>query len=533
MASLETPPAVSSLQALESAAVTVTKIGGENAVDLGTNLGLIASKRRTGRKQILVISAPRSADPAFSSFTHQSVADRDKLGRVKPGFNTTSHLIALAKKLAQGDRATARSLFSCVEHFIGEVISRQCVRDGDAESLQKEALLASIRPLLEHVETCIATADPRDVVQCEQDWLIRDGQGYLSITGLGEAIVRNLYGAYFRLRRLPAGIVDSDSLSAEVYNPYANFPSDVVRSGERSAAAVKAMREHIRCDIDSLLGMQDILIAGGYVPVLGGQRGYSDKTGAFIARAVQETGRSVAFVIEKQFPVMSADPRLVPEASVVPEMTPGFAMEAFGNVHGADGGAIHPEALAMLSHTGIDTYVLDPTRAEPGRITRIHRFDPQPGGIDMVAVKPVPTVVQVRSTKMFNRPGFLESMSEWFAGRGISVDQIFSSEVTISFTFANGGVGEEDIAAFQQFLAERYADDELSLHVRRDRAAIYCMGNNIAGVGPLSRMMQSLEQAGVTEIDFLTRGARESIIAIIDREQAAAALTAVHAGCVS
>jgi aspartokinase len=247
---------------------------------------------------------------------------------------------------------------------------------------------------------------------------------------------------------------------------------------------------------------------------------------------VQDTGRNVAYVIEKQYPVMSADPRLVTGATVVPEMTYDFAMEAFGNVHGADGGAIHPEALAMLAHTDIDTFVLNPETAAPENITHIHRFDPEPDGIEMAAVRPIPTALQVRSTKMFNRPGFLQTMSQWFADRGISVDQIFSSEVTISFTFTNGGVGDPVIAQFRQFLEEQYADDELELNVLRDRAALYCMGNNIAGVAPLAQMMKSLEIGGVKNIDFLTRGARESIIAIVDRKHAAAALASLHSECI-
>jgi hypothetical protein len=92
---------------------------------------------------------------------------------------------------------------------------------------------------------------------------------------------------------------------------------------------------------------------------------------------------------------------------------------------------------------------------------------------------------------------------------------------------------DADIEAFRTFLGEQFVDEDLSLRVLKNRAALYGMGDNIAETGAIVRMLGAIDSAGGGSIDFLMHGARESVIAVIDGQHAPQALAAVHAACIA
>ena len=61
-----------------------------------------------------------------------------------------------------------------------------------------------------------------------------------------------------------------------------------------------------------MLGTNAIGVTGGYLPVLGNERGYSDKTGALLADAASVEYPDTVYIVEKEFPLMSADPKRIP-----------------------------------------------------------------------------------------------------------------------------------------------------------------------------------------------------------------------------
>jgi aspartokinase len=521
-------PPESARQALDAADVLVTKIGGENAADLAANAAIADHRRATGKKQILAISALRSSDPRYSAYADEAAADRDKFGAVKPGFNATSHLIEMARRLQSGDLRSAESILERLRGFTREIVEANV---GDDPSFERPTALARLSAVIDRkVNALLAqlrNAQAGDVIALEKDWLLRTNLGYVSLTGFGEDLAQAIYREYFQLRGLRAAEIRTDGLASVVFG---DDPRSVLESERDVRGAVDTIRAKVRHQVDCLLPARDILVAGGYVPVLGGQRGYSDKTGALLAQAVSESGHRVAYLIEKQEPIRSADPRAVSGTRVVERMTPELALEAFGSVHGADGGAIHPEALAMLAHSGIDTFVLNPSDESRG-ITRIAPFDPPPTGAEIVAARPMPVSLQIRSTKMYGRPGFLETLTKWFSDRGISIDQVATTEVTVSFTFTNGGVGAERIGEFEAFLRQSIADDDLRLEAQRDRALLFCLGNNMDGLAPLARAVSALEGARIP-VHSLQRSTREVITLIVDGDRARDGLRALHEGCV-
>ncbi|HLD32606.1 MAG TPA: hypothetical protein VJB10_03395, partial [Candidatus Peribacteraceae bacterium] len=166
-------------------------------------------------------------------------------------------------------------------------------------------------------------------------------------------------------------------------------------------------------------------------------------------------------------------------------------------------------------------------------ITYIHHYEPQPGGIEIIASRKVPLAIQVSSTEMFGKPGFLSAVTTWFANRKISIDQVSTSERTTSFTFNNGKFKEQMLRDFEAFLQDTFGpDEELKLEMLRDQSLIFCLGNNMRQTGPASRATMAIHIAGAN-IHFMTQGLNEQVMTfMIDRQHVAAVREKLHRLCI-
>ncbi|MDD5751798.1 MAG: hypothetical protein PHS73_04755 [Candidatus Peribacteraceae bacterium] len=296
------------------------------------------------------------------------------------------------------------------------------------------------------------------------------------------------------------------------------------------------MRNSARSHIGALLRMHDVAVTGGYLPVLGSQRGYSDKTGALFAQAAQEAGHHVLYAVEKPTPIMSADPRKkIAGARVVPDMTYELAMEAFGDQRGADGGAIHAGAVRMLAEYDIPAVVFNPDNMTEGNVTHIHAFDPQPNGVDIVASRRMPIALEIQSIQMLGHAGFVYAATQWFATQDspIPIDQISTSEVTVSFTFANGDFPESKVTEFEAFLQQTFGPSpDLQLTVTRGKSLLFCMGNNMRCPGVARDATAALADVGA-DIHFIAQGLNERVMTfMVDSEKAPDALRRLHEKCI-
>ena len=320
-------PLSSGQRVLRNTETYVVKIGGENAANLRTNADRVRARTEQGKKQILVISALRSSDPAFTRFAHPSV-DFDSEGKSKDGFNTTSHLIAMAERLVAGDQKNAHDLLERVRRATKEMVRCEIERDEKIDQAEMLAVLfATIDCLLDNACEQIFGTDKKPVA-VGKDWLLHTEHESLSLTGIGEYLAQAIYHTYFQMRHLSVGQLDTVE-SARLMR--GGTPKELLEQKQVSEF-VKCIRNSVHSHVSSLLRMNDVVVAGGYLPVLGSQRGYSDKTGALIAQALQECGHNVAYLIEKQSAITSVDPnKNFPGMRIVPEMTYELAMEAFGD----------------------------------------------------------------------------------------------------------------------------------------------------------------------------------------------------------
>lgn len=529
----ESPLPHSGFCALRDAETYITKIGGENAADLRTNAEIVRRRSTEGRQQVLAISALRSENCAYDHCAHASVADHDADGRRKSGFNTTSHLIAAAKALRAGDRERAFDLLERVRDFTKDIVQTEIRKDPD---LSQPQVITQLHTIIDRVLDAAVDRLRSTEIQpfaIGQDWIVQDFAGIFSITGIGEELAKSIYSAYFRLKHIAAGELPITGLADIVLG---DDPQTLVGHEQKSEEAVALLRRTVRSQLKTLFHENNnVIVAGGYLPLLGSQRGYSDKTGALLAQAMKEAGHSALYLIEKKSPIMSADPVKIPRARVVPQMTYELAMEAFGNQRGADGKAVHPEALRMLAEYDIPALVLDPRNEAAGNITHIHCFDPPPNGVDMVASRRMPIALEIESIRMLGNAGFVHDVTQWFIEQNppISIDQISTSEVTLSFTFSNGDFPEEKVAAFKEFLEERFGPSpDLKLSVTRDKSLLFCMGNNMKQPG-IARDATSALTDAEADIHFIAQGLNERVMTfMIDADKAPAALAALHEVCI-
>ena len=131
--------------------------------------------------------------------------------------------------------------------------------------------------------------------------------------------------------------------------------------------------------------------------------------------------------------VMSADPHLVKSARNIPSMSFDEAAELayFGSR------VLHPETLIPAIRKNIPVRVLNTNRPDhPGTvITRAP--GERPRAVTSIAYKENQSILTVRSEHMFAHPGFLAELFAATTRRGLVVDMVTTSEVSVSLSAAD------------------------------------------------------------------------------------------------
>ena len=186
------------------------------------------------------------------------------------------------------------------------------------------------------------------------------------------------------------------------------------------------------------------LLADGAIPVTQGfvgsspdgqtttlGRGGSDFTASLLAAALGAERVEIWTDVDG---ILSADPRIVPEAQLLPEASYHEAAElaAFGAK------VLHPATQMPLIAAGIPCWVRNSFAPErPGtRIVAGVRPSLLTAGspVRSIAWKPGITIVNVRAPRSYGAVGFLHQFFGAFAKHGIAVDVLASTEISVSVT---------------------------------------------------------------------------------------------------
>ena len=253
----------------------------------------------------------------------------------------------------------------------------------------------------------------------------------------------------------------------------------------------------------------------GRVTTLG--RGGSDYSAALIGAAL---GAEVIEIWTDTSGMLSADPRVVPEARPVPRLS--FAEACELAYFGAR--VLHPKTLLPAMERGIPVRVLNTARPDDAGSLITATADPEPEGwrVRSIASKPGITAITIASTRMLLAHGFLARVFEVFGRHHVVVDLVTTSEVSISVTV-------DDTSRLAPALAELSSIG--LVEVREGLAVVAVVGEGApTQVGLAGHVFTLLGGVGVP-VEMISQGAsRVNLSFVIAEREAARVVRLLHRG---
>jgi bifunctional aspartokinase / homoserine dehydrogenase 1 len=254
-------------------------------------------------------------------------------------------------------------------------------------------------------------------------------------------------------------------------------------------------------------------------------RGGSDLTATLLARVLG--ARRV--VLWKDVPgILTADPRLVPDARLIPELHHQEAAEVAH--YGAK--VLHPRALIPIAGTRITLQVRSFVHPDqPG--TEVSARHVLPGyPVKALAILPAQAVVTVAGKGMVGVHGIAARTFAAVDAERLSVSTIFqaSSESSIGFTVPASEAAHAVRGVSHAFRHEIETGSIDGVSVRRGVSVIAVVGEGMAGTpGIAARVFSALESGGINVVAIAQGSSERNISFVVAAEQATEAARRVHA----
>jgi len=214
--------------------------------------------------------------------------------------------------------------------------------------------------------------------------------------------------------------------------------------------------------------------------------------------------------------VMTADPRVVPAAKSIPELTIAEASELA--YYGAK--VIHPATMLPAVEQRIPVVVRNTSRPEHKGTAIVSAGQPGKGVVKSIASKRGIILVTVASTRMLLQSGFMAKIFEVFARYDLSVDLVATSEVTVSVT-----VDEE--THLDKVVKDLSAFSEVT--VQRDVAQVCVVGEGIRErVGVAADVFGALKASNIPVRLISHGGTKINISFLVDAPDVDRAVRALH-----
>ena len=266
------------------------------------------------------------------------------------------------------------------------------------------------------------------------------------------------------------------------------------------------------------------LLESGFVPVLGGfigasengatttlGRGGSDYTAALIGAAL---GAREIQIWTDVSGVLTADPRVVPEAHTVEQLTYGEAAELA--YFGAK--VLHPKTIHPAIVNSIPVRIANSgSPQEPGTLVG-PLTEASARTVKAIAHKTGVTVVKVTSGRMLGAYGFLRALFEVFDKHRTVVDVVTTSEVSVSLSL-------DDASALPALVEE--LEHLGTVRVEKERAIICVVGEGLKGMPEIAaRIFSTITDINVT---MISQGASSiNFTFVIEEQRAQEAVKRLH-----
>ncbi len=293
---------------------------------------------------------------------------------------------------------------------------------------------------------------------------------------------------------------------------------------ERSEGRLVAWREQ-QAPFTRVVVTGFVARSGGRITTLG--RNGSDYSGAIFAALF---GAKELHLWSDVVGVLSADPRLVPEAVLIPDLSYSEACELA--YFGAK--VVHPQTMAPAIARQIPIFARSTFTPEHAGTRIGNRLEPAAA---QDAVKGVTTfsglaILNIEGAGMIGVPGTAERAFQALKQSGVSVVMISqgSSEHSICCVVRAEQAERASAAVSDAFRRELDAKQLSDVALTHGIAALAVVGDGMAGTpGIAARLFGALRKANVN-VRVIAQGASERNISVaIDAKDATRALRAVHA----
>jgi aspartate kinase len=353
----------------------------------------------------------------------------------------TDTLVAIAQLAEEGAGGRAAAdLQSVVDRHVGVATA--------VTTAGRAALLADVRHEFDELIGLVhALAVLREVSPRSRD----------AVLAAGEVVSSRIVAAAFEEQGIPAAWVDARTI--------------VVTDAEHTAAApdMDATRARVAAQLAPI-------VRDGRVPVLGGfigataagitstlGRGGSDYSAAIFGACLDVDEIQIWTDVDG---MLTADPRIVPEPRLVPQLS--FAEASELAYFGAK--VLHPSTILPAVSKNIPVRILNSRRPENSGTRITADAAAANGQLTAIACKRDVTVIDITSTRMLMAHGFLRRLFEVFERFKTAVDVVTTSEVSVSVTV-------DDTRRLDAILDNLHTFAEASCE--RDMAIICAVGENL------------------------------------------------------
>ncbi|MDJ0975474.1 MAG: aspartate kinase [Planctomycetota bacterium] len=273
------------------------------------------------------------------------------------------------------------------------------------------------------------------------------------VAAFGERMSVKAIAAYLKKRRVPATAVQADE---------AGLVTDARHGRARPLpAAYRNLAKHLR-------GVKGVPVVTGFigramdgsVTTLG--RSGSDFTATIVGRAV---GAEEVEIWTDVSGVLTADPRIVPDARPVKALTYAEASELA--YYGAK--VIHPSTIQPAVEKGIPVRILN-TMQPDAEGTVIGPSRPRGGlKVTSIASKSGIFLVNITSGRMLGQSGFMAKVFDAFRAHDVIVDLIATSEVSVTVSVDKPDGLDQVVQDLREFSKVQVAKDNALVAVIGER----------------------------------------------------------------
>lgn len=336
------------------------------------------------------------------------------------------------------------------------------------------------------------------------------------LSGYGEVWSAQILDSYLRKRGIPSAYIDARSVLV------------VDSAGKRVVVDWEVSGKKLEQKLKEIPGNTTLAVTGFVASTAAGvpttlKRNGSDYSASIFGRLLNAPEITIWTDVDG---VLSADPRLVPDAIVLEEMSYKEVTEL------ANFGAkvVHPATMEPAIKDQIPVWIrntFNPTF--PG--TKIHAGAKSQGAVKGFSAIENMALINMEGTGLVGVSGVAERLFSALRSANISVVMISqaSSEHSICIAVAEGDANRAKEAISKAFFAEIHQGALDRVEVTMGRSILAAVGDNmVEQAGVSGRFFSALGKAGVS-IDAIAQGASErNISAVIDGALTSRALRAVH-----